>query len=424
MELNFKEISKNEIESPRKFKSNRSVYRLNKDYKELKEQIDNFLFDRRRTISNNNALMDNNISFNLGRLDFAKEESDLKRLENYEIVKIFDVRKNENFGEVHMFLQKPSPFTLKAKSRIVEILLLRKNEATIISNNFPNIWRYIHTKSYNNLISLKKLAFKTLKQYYNSHFFHKDNNEHNFGLGLDNSGNCFSIMERPSFSIKIPNNERLNLIMPSDNRHISHKKKIKENNTKNGNFSISLLKVKEDKRKASSKSLFKKNATKIESIISSNLSSFNITDSAIKPLTNIISKNFDENKSNNNINNLNNDLKYIQKKTFEKSTFTEGSQKINNEGAEKIFNNDKNSIKKKSISISEQIVQNNHNNTTISQYKEIIKDIDGSKNENDNIESLASKKTLIFDKNSKNLDNFSNKEGVDKIKVMKTFQKE
>jgi hypothetical protein len=241
LELNFKEISKNELESPRKIASNKSVYRLNKNYKELKAQIDNFLFDRKRTISNNNALMDNNTSFNLGRLDFAKDETDLKRLENYEIVKIFDVRKNENFGEVHMFLQKPSPFTLKAKSRIVEILLLRKNEATIISNNFPNIWRYIHTKSYNNLISLKKLAFKTLKQYYNSHFFHKNNNEQNFGLGLDTSGHCISFKERSSFSIKIPNNERLNLLKSSDNRHISHKKKIKENNTKKVTFNIPLL---------------------------------------------------------------------------------------------------------------------------------------------------------------------------------------
>jgi hypothetical protein len=224
LDFNFSEISKYEIESPKNFKSNKSMYRLNKNYKELKEQIDNLLFHRRKTISNNNALMENNISFNLGRLDFEKDEADIKRLENYEIVKIFDVRKNENFGEVHMFLQKPSPFTFKAKSRIVEILLLRRNEATIISNNFPNIWKHIHNKSYHNLISLKKLAFKTLKQYYNSHFFHKNNNDHNFGLGLDTSGHCISFRERQSFSIKIPNNERLNLLKPSDNSHISHKK--------------------------------------------------------------------------------------------------------------------------------------------------------------------------------------------------------
>jgi hypothetical protein len=177
-----------------------------------------------------------------------------------------------------------------------------------------------------------------------------------------------------------------------------------------------LLKVKEDKRKSSSKSLFKKNDTKNESLISSTLSSFHFTDSLIKPLTNIISKDFDEIKNNNNINNLNNDLKYTQKKIFEKSSYREESKKINNEGTEKIFNSNKNSIKKKNILNSEQTMQNNHNNTTIDHYKEIIKDINGSKNENDDIESHDSKKTLKIDKNSKNLDNFSNKEGVDKIK--------
>ena len=69
-----------------------------------------------------------------------------------------DIRKNDNFGEVNIFLDKPSPFTLKAKTRIVEVFLLRKQEALIISNNFPNIWRKIHNKAYHNYYSLKKLT--------------------------------------------------------------------------------------------------------------------------------------------------------------------------------------------------------------------------------------------------------------------------
>ena len=417
LELNFKEISKDEIESPRKVRSNKSVFRLNHNYKELKEQIDNFLFDRRKNLSNNNELMDNNISFNLGRFDFEKDEADIKRLENFEIVKIFDVRKNENFGEVHMFLQKPSPFTLKAKSRIVEILLLRKNEATIISNNFPNIWRHLHNKSYHNLISLKKLTFKTLKQYYNSHFFQKDKKEHNFGLGLDSSGHGLTFVEKPSFVIKIPNIERLSFIKPLDNSHMSHRKQLKETKTKKVTFTIPLLKEKGNKRKPSSNSLFKKMASKNESTISSNLSTVNITDSIIKPLANTISKDFDEIKNNNDINNLNNNLKYTEKKAFEKSTFRKGSPNINKEGTEKIFDNDRNSIKKKSMShLEPTVVHNNYINTTIVHYKEIIKNINESKKDIDNNESLASKRTLKFEKNSESLDNIYNEEGVDKIK--------
>jgi hypothetical protein len=72
-----------------------------------------------------------------------------------------------------MFLQRPSPFTLRAKSRIAELLLLRKHDAIIISKTFPNIWRRIYSKSYHNLVSIKKLTIKTLKRYYNTHFYTK-----------------------------------------------------------------------------------------------------------------------------------------------------------------------------------------------------------------------------------------------------------
>ena len=61
-----------------------------------------------------------------------------------------------------MFLQKPSPFTLKVKSRIAEILLLRKNDAIIISKAFPNIWKRIYNKSYHNMVSIKEATFKKI----------------------------------------------------------------------------------------------------------------------------------------------------------------------------------------------------------------------------------------------------------------------
>jgi hypothetical protein len=404
LEFNFEEISKNEIESPRKLKSIKTLYSIGKNYKELKAQIDTFLFDKRQSISNNNSLIENNNSFNLGRIDFEKKESDLKRLENYDVVKIFDVRKNENFGEVHMFLQKPSPFTLKARSRIVEILLLRKNEAMIISHNFPNIWRIVHNKSYHNLLSLKKLAFKTLTRYYNTHFFHTDSKEHNFGLNLDTSGNV-SFLEKSHFTKKFTSNERLNFINFAKNSHISQKK---QNKTKKVTFNNQIFKGKEDIIKESSKSLFSKNATKNESIISSNLSSFNITDSVIaKPTINFIPK--DKNGIKNN------DLNDTKKITFEKSTFREGIQDINKERSEEACNSDKNIIKLKRMSNADKSVQNNFYNTSFAQYNEIIKNID-SKIENDKIEEVASKKTLKYDKSSQNLDNSPNEEEYDNKK--------
>ena len=126
----------------------------------------------------NNSIIDNNgISVDLGRLDFSRNENERKQGENLHIIKVIDIRKNEHFGDVHMFLEKPSPFTIKTKSRIVELFLLRKPDAINISKNFSNIWRRIQNKSYHNLVSIKKLTFRILKQYYNTYCDIKNNNE-------------------------------------------------------------------------------------------------------------------------------------------------------------------------------------------------------------------------------------------------------
>jgi hypothetical protein len=298
---------------------------------------------------------------------------------------------------------------LKVKSRITEILLLRKSEAIIISNNFPNIWSSIHNKSYHNLLSLKKLAFKTLNQYYNSHFYHRDSNEHNFGLNLENSSNGISFLEKSSFINKIINNERLNLIKPTKNSNISHKEKIKDIKATKIFFNNQLFKGKECRRKESAKTITNKNGVKNESIISSNISIFNITDSIIKPSINFIPKDIDRIKNNINDNTISNHLKYSKKNTYEKS------QEINNETNEKNFNSDINLIQTKNRLNSDVGVQN-INNTSIEYYQEIIKSINDSRKENDNNGTLVNQKTLKFDKSSNNVINFSNEEGVDKIK--------
>ena len=140
------------------------------NYKDLKYQIDNLLLDNNQK---NSIIDDNGISIDLGRLDFSRDNLQINNNTESQSIKILDFRKNEHFGDIHMFLQKPSPFTLRIKSRIAEILLLRKHDAIIISKTFPNIWRRIYSKSYHNLVSFKKLTIKTLKRYYNTNFYTK-----------------------------------------------------------------------------------------------------------------------------------------------------------------------------------------------------------------------------------------------------------
>jgi hypothetical protein len=74
-------------------------------------------------------------------------------------------------------------------------LLLRKQEALSISNHFPNIWRKIHSTSFHNLVSLKKVTYKILRQYYNSHFYIKNKKEDNLKFNLDASTSYISMID-------------------------------------------------------------------------------------------------------------------------------------------------------------------------------------------------------------------------------------
>ena len=176
-EMNFIGISRKEELQNYNYQNRRnSVFTIpNYNYEDLKLKIDNILLDNHKSsLINNSNIGDKGISFNLGRINFSRDN--IEQNENYQIIKILDIRKNEHFGDIHMFLEQRSPFTLKTKSRIAEILLLRKIDAIKISHNFPNIWHRIQNKSYHNLVSIKKLTFKILKQYYNTHLFNKKKN--------------------------------------------------------------------------------------------------------------------------------------------------------------------------------------------------------------------------------------------------------
>ena len=155
------------------------------NYNDLKSRINDILNSEKVTLINNSRLDNNGISIDLGRMDFNQKEAEQSQLQDLQILKIIDIRKNEHFGDIHLFLEKPSPFTLKVKSRIAELLFLRKNSAMFMSKNFQNIWRKIEIKSFHNLVAIKKLTFKTLKRYLNTHYYPRTEKETNTILNLD-----------------------------------------------------------------------------------------------------------------------------------------------------------------------------------------------------------------------------------------------
>ena len=164
VEVNLNDITQEKEANNMNYKDNSVMFRPERDYDDLKVEIDNVLQFNQKTLINNSCVNDNGISVDLGRLDFSRNEIENMNYSNAQVIKIIDIRKNEHYGDVHMLMEKPSPFTLKTKSRLAELLLLRKHDVLIISKNFQNIFKRIQNKSYHNLVSIKKLTFKTLKR--------------------------------------------------------------------------------------------------------------------------------------------------------------------------------------------------------------------------------------------------------------------
>ena len=74
---------------------------------------------------------------------------------NLKEIKLLEIRQNEHFGVSLMFLNERSPLSVKVKTKIAELLILKKMEAIEIHSIYPNIWKRINKKSLYNLEQIK-----------------------------------------------------------------------------------------------------------------------------------------------------------------------------------------------------------------------------------------------------------------------------
>ena len=84
---------------------------------------------------------------------------------NYKYIKIIDIRKNENYGGLYIFMRKPSPLSLKVRSKFADLYLIPKKEVFNIAKNHSNIWNKIHKKDFHNMLSIKHQTFNILNKY-------------------------------------------------------------------------------------------------------------------------------------------------------------------------------------------------------------------------------------------------------------------
>ena len=106
--------------------------------------------------------MTNNNSITFPKRTNYSMEDDIKAL-NIEYFKILEIRKNEHFGDILMFLNQRSPLSVKVRSKVAELFFLKKTDAVEISMNYPQIWRKIIKKSLFNMEQIKRLINKAIK---------------------------------------------------------------------------------------------------------------------------------------------------------------------------------------------------------------------------------------------------------------------
>ena len=80
-------------------------------------------------------------------------------------VKILNIRENEHFGDVLMFLEKRSPLRVRVRSKKTELFFLKKTDAVKISSIYQNIWTRINKKSVFNFEQIKKSIHKIVEIY-------------------------------------------------------------------------------------------------------------------------------------------------------------------------------------------------------------------------------------------------------------------
>jgi len=98
-------------------------------------------------------------------IDYLKNEPIKNEKGNFKYIKILDIRKNENFGGLYMFMRRPSPLSLKVRSKFAELYMLPKKEVFNIAKNYSNIWSKIHRKDFHNMLSIKHQTFNILNKF-------------------------------------------------------------------------------------------------------------------------------------------------------------------------------------------------------------------------------------------------------------------
>ena len=138
---------------------------------------------KKNSISNKNSFMNNKTKEELiyqnlnsfidsktikNKFTFLKTIKKEKE-EKIQYFRILEIRRNEHFGDILMFLEQRSTLRLRVKSKKAELFYLNKERVIQISSSYPQYWKKINKKSLFNLKQIKRLINKISKMIFNEH---------------------------------------------------------------------------------------------------------------------------------------------------------------------------------------------------------------------------------------------------------------
>ena len=145
-------------------RKNSNKFFFNKSYKHVKTSFGAFYYDLIKQ-NQKKYLSTKTINDYFKKINNTEESFEIDQ--DLKTVKILDIRKNEHFGDVLMFLNKKSPLFVRVRSNKADLLLLKKLDALKISNNYPNIWKRIIKKPLSNSKLIQNLTLKMLVSFCN-----------------------------------------------------------------------------------------------------------------------------------------------------------------------------------------------------------------------------------------------------------------
>ena len=160
--------------------------------------------------------------------------------ENIQNFKVLEIRKNEHFGDILMFLNQRSPLLLKVKSNKAELFFLNKSEAIAISTSYPQYWKRINKKSLFNMEQIKRLTNKIIRIISSSHGIAKPKKKNILKTSSLLSNNNFEFVPEDDSDLKtipsISEESNIDNTLFKTNFYTSEDEEEKENNENNSDI--------------------------------------------------------------------------------------------------------------------------------------------------------------------------------------------